>query len=383
MATAPHRFSVALLHWGWFLLATVVLLVGIVDPTDGVLVIVDHLSDWPPSDPGMKDGSPITAAVLGIIIAAFGIWLTVRLVNRGKTPSAKFCVCTVLVIALGALSICLPIWLPYQWEQQIVEEIEGCGGRVYTETGGPFLLRWFVGTDRMKKCRVFERVHGVTLFSAEVPDAGIAQLNSLPNLEHVHLDVAKVTAAGLVDLRGFKILECHTLSVSLNRTMVTDDDLAHLSRLTNLTFLWLDGTAVTDFGLTHLSGLTGLQFLDLSRTAVTDAGLAHLSEMKNLRSLFLNDTDVTDAGLAKLARCTNLWGLGLSNTGVTDDGLSQLSRFPYLGDLDLRRTAVSDSGLVHLRGLKYLRRIDLSGTAVTATGIKELQNALSQCAILH
>ena len=240
-------------HRGWFLLATVALVVGIVDLAVFLVVgIVDHLAVWPPHDPGMKQGSPIIGAALGIILSAFGIWLTVRLVSRGKKPSGRFCAYVVLVIAVGGLSICLPILLPYHREQQIVEKIECGGGRVHTETGGPYWLRWLVGKDRMKKWKVFERVHGVTLFAAEVPDTGMAQLNRLPNLDHLHLNLTKVTDADLVDLRRFTILECHSLTLSLNGTTVTDDGLAHLNGLSNLRVLFLDGTAVTEKGIEEL-----------------------------------------------------------------------------------------------------------------------------------
>ena len=284
--TAPSLTSVdqvrsrfRLPHWGWFLLATVVLVLGIVDLTDGVLVVVNYLNVWPPYDPGMKDGSPLISAGLGLTLATFGIWLTVRFVNRGEKPSARCCPCIMLASAVGGLSICLPIWLPYYWEQQIVETIQGCGGIVSRETDGPYWLRWLVGKDRMRKCKVFERVHGVTLFSAEVPVAGMAELNRLPDLEHLHLNFTKVKDAGPIDWRGFTILECRTLSLFLKGTTVTDDSLAQLSRLKNIRVLLLDGTAVTDLGLVHLSRLTNLQVIYLDNsTAVTDKGVEELQK---------------------------------------------------------------------------------------------------------
>ena len=41
----------------------------------------------------------------------------------------------------------------------------------------------------------------------------------------------------------------------------------------------------------------GFSALDLSGSRVTDEGLAHLRELKNLTHLDLSDTRVTDAGL--------------------------------------------------------------------------------------
>jgi hypothetical protein len=61
-------------------------------------------------------------------------------------------------------------------------------------------------------------------------------------------------------------------------TRVTDEELAHIARLTELQRLWLDGTRVTDAGLVHLAGLPQLQVLSLSQTRVTGAGVAKLKK---------------------------------------------------------------------------------------------------------
>jgi S1-C subfamily serine protease len=53
------------------------------------------------------------------------------------------------------------------------------------------------------------------------------------------------------------------ISVDLNRTKVTDEELLHLKTLTSLQTLSLTGTKVTDSGLVHLKGLTSLQMLGL------------------------------------------------------------------------------------------------------------------------
>ena len=65
--------------------------------------------------------------------------------------------------------------------------------------------------------------------------------------------------------------------LNLFQTPVTDDGLAHLKGLTNLTLLNLHGTHVTSAGLAHLRPLTKLSKLDLSSTNVTDDGLPHLN----------------------------------------------------------------------------------------------------------
>lgn len=152
-------------------------------------------------------------------------------------------------VVLVVADVGLLIWLPWHRERQVAQRIDGWGGQVFgTETVGPECLQQLVGNDHLKKFKVFERV----------------------------------------------------ISVNLSRTAVTDSDLAHLSRLTSVRHLFVDGTSVTDVGLAHLTRLPKLQILSLINTAVTDACLADLSEMTNLRKLFLDGTDVTDTAIKEL-----------------------------------------------------------------------------------
>jgi len=148
------------------------------------------------------------------------------------------------------LWIGISVWLPYHSEQQVIQKVEGWGGRVGTETRGPEWLREIVGESRMKEFKVFDKVD----------------------------------------------------AVFLDNTEVTDAEIAHLSKLKNLKWLGLTGTAVTNAGLAHLSGLTDLDIVDLCETNVTDAGLAHLSGLRNLENLYLYYTAVTDKGVQELSK---------------------------------------------------------------------------------
>ena len=127
-----------------------------------------------------------------------------------------------LVIAETGLSI----WMPYYREQQVIQMIVVCGGRVETETGSPEWLQQLVGEARDKGFKVFKRVF-------------------------------------LVDL---------------DSTAITDASLAKLTRLKNLRILYLRATGVTDAGITHLKGLTTLGGLHLRGTAVTDKGIKELQK---------------------------------------------------------------------------------------------------------
>lgn len=88
--------------------------------------------------------------------------------------------------------------------------------------------------------------------------------------------------------------------LNLAGTAITDDGLAQLAALPNLTRLHLEKTSVGDAGLAHLAGLQQLEYLNLYATNVTDAGVDQLSGLAGLQKLYLWQSKVTDAGADKL-----------------------------------------------------------------------------------
>ena len=128
--------------------------------------------------------------------------------------------------------------------------------------------------------------------------------------------------------------------------------LAHLKRLHTLTILRLNGRQVTDDELIHVSGLTNLTDLGMVSTRITGIGLGHLKPLARLSKLFIHDAQLTDDGLANLKNLTSL------------------------SSLSLVYTPISDAGLAHLKGLTKLTLLDLRDTQVTDAGVKDLEQAL-------
>ncbi len=71
------------------------------------------------------------------------------------------------------------------------------------------------------------------------------------------------------DLPGLRVL-------SLEKSAVTDADLAAVAQQTELIYFWLDDTAISDAGLAHLRRMQKLKFLYLRNSNVTDAGIDSL-----------------------------------------------------------------------------------------------------------
>ncbi len=64
--------------------------------------------------------------------------------------------------------------------------------------------------------------------------------------------------------------------------------------------IWLAGKPVTDDELEHITGLTQLEWLNLKNTEITDEGLEYLRDLPKLYILELQGTKVTDAGVERL-----------------------------------------------------------------------------------
>lgn len=80
---------------------------------------------------------------------------------------------------------------------------------------------------------------------------------------------------GKVGISG-KTTSGSIISVSLEGTSVTDDDLAILENLPGLQKVNLCYTNISDAGLRHLEGLTELRVVRLKQTRVTEDGLQRL-----------------------------------------------------------------------------------------------------------
>ncbi len=197
-----------------------------------------------------------------------------------------------------------------------------------------------------------------------------------PELPADQANQEKVTAA--VERLGGKVdTGDGILGINLKGRNVTDDDLAILKDLANLTALDLtNNPQVTDAAMQHLQGVRGLDQLLLNGTGIGDAGLAHIKGHSRLRDLYCGNPSVTDVGIANLHVLTDLRRLDLSDSRITDEGLVHLGKLSNLKGLLLQRTEVTDAGLAHLHGLK-LQTLSLAGTKTTDGGVEALRKAIA------
>jgi hypothetical protein len=162
-----------------------------------------------------------------------------------------------------------------------------------------------------------------------------------------------------------------------NNGRVTDTDLGALAELPRLEGIELANLRLTDAGVAHLAKIQSLSFVDCTRCLLTDAALADLSKLPALTRLQVAPVQgveaITDAGLAHVARIKTLEHLEIGGRKITDRGLAQLATLPNLESLVLRFVGVTDAGLAHLASLANLKSLTTGcGPGVTDAGLARL-----------
>lgn len=206
-----------------------------------------------------------------------------------------------------------------------------------------------------------------------VDDEGMKHVAGMTNLKVLAVDFLWISVDGLKQLSGLKNLE----ELYLAKTLVDDEALAVLTQFPKLKKLRASQSQVSGAGLAELKNLPHLEDLDISECSLlADDDLAHLSGMSQLKKLNLWRDAISDQGAAHLAGLTNLVWLNVDNTQISNAALEHFKAMTKLEFLHLGSTAVSDAGLVQLEPLKALKDLKVTRTAVTEKGVEQLQKKL-------
>jgi hypothetical protein len=134
-----------------------------------------------------------------------------------------------------------------------------------------------------------------------------------------------------------------------------------------------DGADVRDEDLQHLSGLTELESLSLKNDDINGIGFKFLAKLKKLNSISLRGTPITDRGLEAIATLPTVAFIGLSKTNITDAGVEQLKSAVSLRYVNFNETRLTDACIDLLASFPSLRCVEISGTLITADGVLRLQ----------
>ena len=201
------------------------------------------------------------------------------------------------------------------------------------ESGGDMVSppepKWL--TDLIGK-EYFVEVDQVTVVGPQVNNETIALIAKLPGIVRVILrsdnSATGINDSGLVSFAGMHNLEV----VALYSDRITGTGLVHLAKLKRLKSLCAMGW-INDSSLGHISMLGRLELLNIyGATQITDEGLAHISKLHNLRKFIIVKSgsadseyiQVSDEGLVHLYGLKNLDELTFSATQVTQAGIEKL-----------------------------------------------------------
>ena len=167
----------------------------------------------------------------------------------------------------------------------------------------------------------------LTLGGTQVTDEGLIHLTQLPRLRVLRLSRTAITDAGMSVLAKCETLE----SIDVSQTQVGDQGVWELRALPRLRILNLFQTRVTDRGLASFQdaehrSAARIERLNLDRCLITDDGIAKLASLPNLSWLHLGVTAITDTALAELAKFESLTEVIVTRTETTLEGVEQLRR---------------------------------------------------------
>ncbi len=183
------------------------------------------------------------------------------------------------------------------------------------------------------------------LSGSNANDALLLAIGAIPSIRELNLSKTKVSADGLVALSRLKNLE----SLNLSRTSTMLEGAQHLGHLTSLVRLdlsFMHSGAIGPGDARFLTTLKRLEYLNLGGTLVHDESLVELDKLTALRELSLEDSRGSYRGLAHLKSLKNLTTLRW-NAGTRDKTHNELfelkKRLPNvrIADLVLRAAGVS------------------------------------------
>jgi hypothetical protein len=240
---------------------------------------------------------------------------------------------------------------------------------------------------------------GLEFENTRFPDSALPKLQRFTYLRHLSFrGKTGLTNDGLATIGKLTDLSALTLQTG----DITDAGLVHLKGLTALHTLNLDGNRqVTNAGLAHLEGLSGLNYLHLDNTGITPAGLVHLKRMKQLRLVRTREV-YTEEGFAYLGRYgiahahpeaipprsqdrpgnpSEVIRMSLGFSHNADEALNYIQSFKNLEQLDLPGSLTA-KGLKKVHGFKKLTQLRIPGPLLDdAEAMKELKAALPKCKV--
>ncbi len=173
--------------------------------------------------------------------------------------------------------------------------------------------------------------------------------------------------------------------VTVKLDTANDAILADLAKHPEIgSFQALDGSPCTVKGFMAIQGLPNLRRLILNKSGVSDKELAVIAGCKELRELVLPESTITDAGLANLEKLPLLVKLDVSDAAkVTDKGIATIVKLERLEELHMNKTSITDKGMLELKPLEGLRALSVGGTKVTQAAAEKFPDMMPNLRVVR
>ncbi len=209
----------------------------------------------------------------------------------------------------------------------------------------------------------------------KITDEDLAKLASadrgLEGFESLNLEGSRVTNAGIANLQKLPNLK----AVSLTGTAVNNDGLAALGQIPTLERIEANGNGLKDGGLVAIKAIPSLKVLYINGAQLTPEGFAALGDLSQLEELHLGNTTLSDATIAGVASLTNLTKLHIFRCNVTDKSLELLTHLKNIKDLDLGVCPINGDGLLAMSKADCfdgIERLSVAGCRLNQNGAKAI-----------
>ena len=207
-------------------------------------------------------------------------------------------------------------------------------------------------------------------------DEQLAKLDRLSNLTELSIwntHFSETTCMAIGKLSRLKRLELHSFTI-------VKDGFAYLSNLANLEQLSLSSiegnSELAEEDMQALSGLTNLRCIHLDSVSMSNDAWIPLKFFPPLEDLHLINIDIDDLAFEHIAAMTNLDLLCFAHSDLTGDGPGPFGRMTNVHKLVLVGPKYNDDTLKRLYTMKTLQTLVLSSTETTDESREMLKQAL-------
>lgn len=192
-------------------------------------------------------------------------------------------------------------------------------------------------------CGTFAKVTQLTIANCEAPEKYLAEIANPGHVSGISFERCQVTREVIAELHCFTKLR----HLSIADSPLTIFESQGFKELPTVKELCLSGPQVTDGVISHVGAITELWDLQLKRTSVTEEGLAGLVPLKQLSFLTIEGSTLSATGLQHIGRI-RVAHLKLCDTKVTTEGVAELVKMD-LSTIGVSSTCVSSDDILKLK----------------------------------